>query len=167
MHRLHICRGVRLPQRGPPVGRGWRPVMLKDRTQVVGQFMTCNTPLWPYLGLDWRSERPPTINRLVTSSPSTYMIAPTLLPLWQSPTLFIIWVLEGGGCESTCPGNDVKRNLMVKFPVCGMWSTPSSPLSPGPLCRPVGWGVRMHRLHLCRGVRLPQWGHLLAVGGDP
>ena len=22
---------------------------------------------------------------------------------------------------------------------------------------PVGWGCRIHRLHLCRGIRLPQW----------
>ena len=62
--------------------------MLKDRTQVVEQSMTYNTPLWPFLGLDGRSERPTPINRLVTSSPSNYMIA---------PTLFIILVLEGGG----------------------------------------------------------------------
>ena len=82
---------------GPPVGRGWRPVMLKDGTQVAEQSMTCNTPLRPVLRLDGRSERPPLINRLVTSSLSTYMIAPTLLPLWQAPTLFIIWMLEGGG----------------------------------------------------------------------
>ena len=115
MHQLHLCRGVRLPQMGLPVGRGWRPVMLKDRTQVVEHSMTCNTPLWLFLGLDGRSERPPPINRLVTSSPSTYMIAPTLLPLWQPPTLFIIWVLEGGGCGSKCPGNDVKLYLMVRL----------------------------------------------------
>ena len=75
----------------------------------------CNTPLRPLIRLDGRSERPPPINRLVTSSPSTYMIFPTLLPLWQAPTLFIIWVLEGGGCGSTCPGNDVKLYLMVRF----------------------------------------------------
>ena len=31
------------------------------------------------------------------------------------PTLFIIWVLEGSGCGSTCPGNDVKLYLMVRF----------------------------------------------------
>ena len=24
-------------------------------------------------------------------------------------------------------------------------------------CGPVGWGCRIHRLHLCRGVRFPQW----------
>ena len=89
--------------------------MLKDRTQVDEQPMTCNIPLWHFLGLDGRSERPPPINRLATSSPSTYMIAPTLLPLWQSPTLFIIWVLEGGGRGYTCPGYDVKLYLMVRF----------------------------------------------------
>ena len=31
-----------------------------------------------------------------------------------------------------------------------------SPLSFLSLC-PVGWGCRINRLHLCRGVRLPQW----------
>ena len=100
---------------GPPIGRGWRPVMLKDGVMVDEQSMTCNTPLRPLLRLDGRSERPHPINRLVISSPSTYMIAPTLLPSWQAPTLFIIWVLEGGGCGSICPGNDVKLYLMVKF----------------------------------------------------
>ena len=89
---------------------------VKDRTQVVEQSMICNNPLWSFLGLDGRLERSPSINRLVTSSHSTYMIFPTLLPLWQSPTnLFIIWVLEGSGCGSTCPGNDVKLYLMVRF----------------------------------------------------
>ena len=91
------CTFAETPPMGPPVGRGWRPVMLKDRTRVDEQFMTCNTPLWPYLRLDGRPERLPPINQLVTSSPSTYMIFPILLPLWQAPTLFIIWVLEGGG----------------------------------------------------------------------
>ena len=70
--------------------------VLKDVAQVDEQFMTCNTPLWPYLGLVGLSGCRQ-INRLVTSSPSTYMIAPTLLPLWQPPTLFIIYVLVGGG----------------------------------------------------------------------
>ena len=74
-----------------------------------------SSPLRPLLRLDGRSERPLLINRLVTSSPSTYMSAPTLLPLWQSPTLFIIGVLESGVCGSTCPGNDVKLDLMVRF----------------------------------------------------
>ena len=115
MHRLHLGRGVRFPQIGPPVGRGWRPVMLKDGVLVDELSMTCNTPLRPLLRLDGRSETPPPINQLVTSSPSTYMIAPTLLPLWQSPTIFIIWVLEGGGCGSTCPENDVELYLMVRF----------------------------------------------------
>ena len=70
--------------------------MLKDGTQVPEQSMTCKTPLWRLLGLDGRSERPPPINRLVMSSPSTYMIVQILLLLWQALTLFIIWVLEGG-----------------------------------------------------------------------
>ena len=116
---------------GPPVGRGRRPVMLKDRTQVDEQFMTCDTPLWPYLRLDGRSERPPPINRLATSSPSTYMIGPTLLPLWQSPTLFIIWVLEGGGCGSTCPGNETLSDGEVPvLEVWGMWSAPFITIAP-------------------------------------
>ena len=91
---------------GLPVGRGWRPMMLKNGIQVAEQSMTCNTPLWPFLGLDGRSERPPPINRLVTSSPSTYMIF---------STLFIIWVLEGDDWGSTCPMNDLKLYLMVRF----------------------------------------------------
>ena len=82
---------------GPPVGRGWRPVMLNDRTQVDEQSMTCNPPLRPLLRLDGPSERPPLINRLVTPSPSTYMIAPKLIAILATPTLFIIWVLEGSG----------------------------------------------------------------------
>ena len=35
----------------------------------------------------------------------------------QFPTHFIIWVLEGGGCGSTCPVNDVKLYLMVRFQI--------------------------------------------------
>ena len=33
--------------------------------------------------------------------------------------------------------------------------------------RPVSWGCRIRWLHLCRGVKPPQRGYLLAVGGDP
>ena len=105
---------------GPPVGHEWRPVMLKDGTQVAEQPMTCNIPLWPLLSLYGWLEWPPPINRLVTSSPSTYTIAPTLLPSWQVPTLFIIWVLEGGVCGSTCPGNDVKLSD-GEVPVLKVW----------------------------------------------
>ena len=72
IRRLHLCRGVRPSQTGPPVGHGWRPVMLRDGILVVEQTMTCNTPPWPLLELDGRLERPPPINRLVTSSLSTY-----------------------------------------------------------------------------------------------
>ena len=100
---------------GPPVGRGWRPVMIKNGIFGDEQFRTCNTSLRPLLRLDGRLQRHPPINWLAMSSLSTYMIAPTLLPLWQTPTLFIIWVLEGGGCGSTCPGNDIKLYLMVRF----------------------------------------------------
>ena len=103
------------PPMGPPVGCGWRPVMLKDGVMVDEQSMTCNTPPITLLRIDGRSKRPLPINQLVTSSPSTYMIAPTLLLLWQASALFIIWVLEGGGWGSTCPVNDVKLYLMVRF----------------------------------------------------
>ena len=60
------------PPTGPPVGCGWRPVMLKDGILVSEQSMTCNTPPWLLLELDGRSERPAPINQLVTSSLSTY-----------------------------------------------------------------------------------------------
>ena len=73
---------------GLPVGRGWRPVMLKDGVMVDEQSMTCNTPLRPLLRLDGRLERPPPINRLVTSSPSTYMIAPNPIALMAIPNPF-------------------------------------------------------------------------------
>ena len=77
-------------------GRGWLPVMLMDGTQMAEQSMTWNTPLRPLFSLGEWSERPPPINQLAMSNPSTYMIAPTLLLLWQAPTLFIIWgVVEG------------------------------------------------------------------------
>ena len=60
IRRLHLCRGARHPPpTGPPVGRGWRPMMLKDGILVAEQSMTCNTPPWPLLELDGRSERPP------------------------------------------------------------------------------------------------------------
>ena len=62
---------------------------------------TCNTPLWPLIELDGQLERPPSINQLVMSSPSTYMIVQTLLSLWQKPNLFLsytyMYVLKGGG----------------------------------------------------------------------
>ena len=63
-------------------------MMLKDKTQVVEQSMTCNTPRWPLLRLDRRSEKPPLINQLVTSSPSNYMIAPTPIALMATPNHF-------------------------------------------------------------------------------
>ena len=85
MYQLHLCRGIRLPQMGPPAGRGWRPVMLKAGVMVDEQSMTCNTPLRPLLRLEGLSETPPPINRLVASGPSTYMIVPTLLPRSYSP----------------------------------------------------------------------------------
>ena len=69
IRQLHLCRGVRHP---PTVGRRWRPVMLRDGVLVAEQSMTRNTPPWPLLELDGRSERPPPINRLVTSTSSTY-----------------------------------------------------------------------------------------------
>ena len=87
--------------------------------------MTCNTPLRPLLRLDKQSEGPFPINRLVMSSLSTYMMAPTLLPLWQAPTFFIIWVLEGRGWGSLFPVKDVK------------------PLLPGPLWPGVVVPVRV------------------------
>ena len=92
--------------------------MLKDGTQVGEQSMTCNTPLKSLLRLEGRAERPHPINWLVTSSPSIYMIAPTLLPLWQALTLFIIWVLEGGGSSFGGLGN-VEHLFITIAP----WST--------------------------------------------
>ena len=71
--------------------------MLKDRILVAEQSMACNISLWSSLGLDELSERPPSINWVIKSSPSTYMIVPTLLSLCQASTHFIIYVLEGGG----------------------------------------------------------------------
>ena len=72
-------------------------MMLKDGILVDEQSMTCNTPLWLLLGLDGQMARwTPLISRLAMSSLSIYMIVPTLLLLWKPPTLFIIWVLEGG-----------------------------------------------------------------------
>ena len=53
---------------GLPVGCGWRPVMHEDGILVAERSMTCNTPLWPLLGLDGRSEGPDLINRLVMSA---------------------------------------------------------------------------------------------------
>ena len=99
--------------------------MLKDGVLVDEQSMTCKTPLRPLLRLDERSERPPPINWLVTSIPR---------------------VLEGGGCGSTLNGNDVKLYLMVRFQVWGMWSTPSSPLLPGP-----------HWVKVVVPIRVPLW----------
>ena len=69
-------------------------IMVKGGILVVEQSMTCNTPLWPILRLnEWLG-----INQLVISSPSTYTIVPTLLPLWQN--LFIIYLLEGSGVSA-------------------------------------------------------------------
>ena len=79
--------------------------------------------------------------------------------------------LSAGGYlrPKECPRYDTKLSdseVPIMLELSGMWSTPSmSPLS-GPLwlgviatdrvlsigC-PVGWGCRMHRLHLCRELR--------------
>ena len=39
IRRLHLCRGVRPPLPGPPVGRGWRPVRHYDGILVAVQSL--------------------------------------------------------------------------------------------------------------------------------
>ena len=99
--RLHLFKGVRLsPQMGSPVSRGWRAVMLNDAILVAEQYMTCKTSLWSFLKIDVQSERPPPINRMVTSNPSTCMIVPTVYlncSYGKLSTPFLLYVLECGG----------------------------------------------------------------------
>ena len=53
---------------------------------IQSGHMTCNTPLWPVLGLDVWSLRPNPINWLVLLNPSNYMTIFYKLPLWQTNT---------------------------------------------------------------------------------
>ena len=34
------------------------------------------------------------------------------------------------------------------------------------MCSPVSWGCRIHRLHLCKGIRLPPYTHTKRPGYD-
>ena len=59
---------------GPPVGYLWRHVVLQwSVTRVPSRHLTFNFPLGPLLVLDWRSERPDPINRLVMLNSSIYI----------------------------------------------------------------------------------------------
>ena len=85
IRRLHLCRGIKKNNTttGPPVCRGWRPVMLKDGILVSKQSITCNTPPQPLLELDGRSKSPP--RSLGWSRQAlARMIVPTLLLLQQT-----------------------------------------------------------------------------------
>ena len=92
----------------PLIAYGWWSVMLKDRILVAEHSITQQLK-WShdlqhstlaFTGLDGQSDEPDPINRLVMSSPSSYMIVPTVffkLLLWQTSIqpYFILKVLEG------------------------------------------------------------------------
>ena len=103
---------------------------------------------------------------------------------WRIHRLYLNWRVRIPHLNEY-PGYDIKQQLMVKFQFWwfkGLWSMPSLRLLPSLIwpgvrilirvpsigqieiwnhllnlkAGPVGFGGKIHRLHLCRGVRIPQ-----------